>query len=92
VLAAAAVAGLSVAACVLFRISVSYPVVGSSVATLVGLIAVALVVIRLLDPPGGSGVDREIGAWLGLACAIAVTVGGWMGMQPRRARRPASAH
>jgi hypothetical protein len=84
-LAAAAVMGLSVAICVLFRISVSYPVAGSSVAVLFGLIAMALIVVRLIDPPGGGGVDREIGAWIGLVCAAAVTVGGYLGMQPLKA-------
>jgi hypothetical protein len=90
-LAAAAVAGLSAAIVVLTHLSVSYPVAGSSVAALFGSIAVVLIVIRLIDPPGGGGVDREIGAWLGLFCAAAVTVGGYLGMQPRRAPRTASA-
>ena len=90
-LAAAAVAGLSVAVCVLFRISVSYPVAGSSVAALFGVVAVVLIVIRLIDPPGGGGVDRDFGAWLGLACAAAIAVGGYLGMQPRKAPRPLSA-
>jgi hypothetical protein len=85
VLAAAAVAALSVAICVLFRISVSYPVAGSSVATGFGLVAAVLIVIRLIDPPGGGDPSIEIGAWLGLASAIAVTIGGYMGMQPLKA-------
>jgi hypothetical protein len=91
VLAAAAVVGMSVAACVLLRISVSYPVAGSSVAVGLGAIAVILIVIRLLDPPGSGHVDLEYGAWLGLLCAAAVTVGGYLGMQPLKAPTAASA-
>jgi hypothetical protein len=84
VLAAAAVVGLSVAACVLLGISVSYPVAGSSVATGFGALAVVLIVIRLIDPPGSGDVSLEIGAWLGLASAAAITIGGYMGMQPMK--------
>jgi hypothetical protein len=91
VLAAAAVVGMSVAACVLLRISVSYPVAGSSVAVGLGAIAVILIVIRLLDPPGSGHVDIEYGAWLGLPCAAAITVGGYMGMQPLRAPKASAA-
>ncbi|MGZ5310327.1 MAG: hypothetical protein ACXWZW_07730 [Solirubrobacterales bacterium] len=40
-----------------------------------------LVAFRLLDPPGGGEVDRLAGAWLGLACCIALVVGGWLGMK-----------
>ena len=82
-IAAAAAAGLSVGVCVLFRISVSYPVAGSTVAALFGVIALALIIWRLLDPPG-SGLDREVGAWLGLFAAGGVAVGGYLGMQEPR--------
>jgi hypothetical protein len=92
VLAVAAVIALSVAVCVLFRISVSYPVAGSTVAALFGAIAVILIVIRLIDPPDdGAGVAREFGAWLGLASALGITIGGYLGMQPLKAPSPASA-
>jgi hypothetical protein len=80
VIAAAAVAGLSVGLAVLFRISVSYPVAGSAVATLLGALALLLIVYRLLDPPGGD-LDVEFGAWLGLLFAAGVGVGGYLGMQ-----------
>ncbi len=91
VLAAAAVMGVSVAICVLARISVSYPVAGSSVAAGLGAVALILIVIRLIDPPGEGEVGIEIGAWLGLVSAIAVTIGGYLGMQPMKAPRTASA-
>jgi hypothetical protein len=76
---------------VLTRLSVSYPVAGSSVAALFGGIALVLVVYRLLSPPGGGGVEREIGVWLGLVFAAAVALGGYLGMQPRKAPRAVSA-
>jgi hypothetical protein len=91
VLAAAAVAALSVALCVLFRISVSYPVAGSSVATGFGFVAAVLIVIRMIDPPGAGHIGLEFGAWLGLASAVAVTIGSYMGMQPLKAPKASAA-
>jgi hypothetical protein len=85
ILAAAAIMGMSVAACVLLRISVSYPVAGSSVATGFGLVAAVLIVIRMVNPPGAGDPSIEIGAWFGLAAAIAITIGGYLGMQPLKA-------
>lgn len=57
------------------------------------MIALVLIVIRLLDPPE-AGLDREVGAWLGLVCAAGITVGGYLGMQDRQRdarRQPPSA-
>jgi hypothetical protein len=88
-LAVTAVVGMSVAICVLAGISVSYPVAGSAVATLFGVIAVALIVYRLINPPGDH-LGREIGAWLGLIAAAAITYGGYLGMQPMKAPREVS--
>jgi hypothetical protein len=79
-IAAAVVAGLSVGVVVLFRMSVSYPVAGSTVATLFGSIALVLIAFRLVDPPG-SDLSLEYGAWLGLLAAAGITVGGYLGMQ-----------
>jgi hypothetical protein len=90
-IAAAAAAGLSVGLCILFRISVSYPVAGSTVTALFGAIALVLIVWRLLDPPA-SGLDREVGAWLGLLAAAGLTIGGYLGMQePGPLRTPSAA-
>jgi hypothetical protein len=91
ILAAAAVMGLSVAACVLLHISVSYPVAGSSVATGFGAVAVVLIVIRMINPPGAGDPSVEIGAWIGLVSAVAVTIGGYMGMQPLKAPKASAA-
>jgi hypothetical protein len=56
-----------------------------------GAVAVVLIVIKLLDPPRGGDVGLEVGAWLGLGSAIAIGVGGYLGMQPLKAPRAASA-
>jgi poly(3-hydroxybutyrate) depolymerase len=89
-LAAAVIAALSVAAAVLFRISVSYPIAGSTVSALFGGIALLLIVIRLLNPPGGGGVGIEYGAWLGLISAAAITLGAYVAMQEPTAHRAAA--
>ncbi len=87
VIAGAALSSLSVAIVVIGRISVSYPIAGSAVATGFAAVALILIVIRLIDPPGGGGVVVEYGAWLGLASAAAATVGGYLSMQ-----EPSSHH
>jgi hypothetical protein len=86
-IALAAFFSLSVAFSVVGKISVSYPVAGSTVATLFGAIALVLIVYRLLNPPG-DGLDVEYGAWIGLVSALAATYGGYLGMQPLAATRP----
>lgn len=92
VLAAAAATAISVGVVVLLRLSVSYPVAGSSVAGGLGVVALLLVAIRLINPPGGGDVDREIGAWLGLIATVGIAWGGWLGMQEARPlRRPSAA-
>jgi hypothetical protein len=91
-MAAAAIAALSVAVAVLFRISVSYPVAGSTVTTLFGGLALILVAYRIIDPPGDGGeLDRGIGAWLSLLAAAGITFGGYLGMQEAQAT-PSAAH
>ena len=75
------------------RSSVSYPVAGSSVAGGLGIVALVLIVIRLINPPGSGDVDREIGAWLGLIAAAGIAWGGWLGMQEAGPlRSPSAAH
>jgi hypothetical protein len=90
VLAAAAAVALSIAICVVFRISVSYPVAGSSVATGLGFVAATIIVIRMINPPGYGAIVLQFGAWLGLASAIAITIGGYLGMQPLKAPKSPS--
>ncbi len=93
VLAAAALTAISVGIVLLFRLSVSYPMAGSSVAAGLGIVALILIVIRLINPPGSGDVDREIGAWLGLITAAGIACGGWLGMQESRPLgTPSAAH
>jgi hypothetical protein len=91
VMAAAAIAGVSVGIVAFGRISVSYPVAGSSITLGFGALALLLIAYRLIDPPGGGEVDREVGAWLGLIAAAGVTFGGYLGMQEARPLRTPSA-
>jgi hypothetical protein len=92
-LAAAALTAISVGIVLVFRLSVSFPVAGSSVAAGLGIVALILIVIRLINPPGGGDVDREIGAWLGLIAAAGIAWGGWLGMQESRwVHTPSAAH
>jgi hypothetical protein len=91
ILAAAAVMGMTVAFVVITHLSVSYPVAGSSVATGFGAVAVVLILIRMINPPGAGDVSLEIGAWLGLVCAAAIAIGGYMGMQPLKTPKASAA-
>jgi hypothetical protein len=51
--------------------------VGAAVLTVVfGALGVLLVLFRLIDAPA-DGLEVRAGAWLGLAAAVAITVGGW---------------
>jgi hypothetical protein len=61
--------------------SVSLPVAGSAVTAGIGAIAFLLVLYRLIDPPGGDGIGREIGVWLGLLATAGIAYGGYEGMQ-----------
>ena len=91
VMAAAAIAALSVAIVVVTRLSVSYPVAGSAVSALFGGLALILIAYRLINPPGGAEVGREIGPWLGLVAAAGVTLGGYLGLQEPRGMQPSAA-
>lgn len=79
-IAAAAIISISVGLVVITRISVSYPVAGSAVATGFGAAAFVCILYRLIDPPA-DGTEREIAAWLGLIAAGGITLGGYLGMQ-----------
>jgi hypothetical protein len=90
-MAAASIAALGLAVVVIARLSVSYPAAGSAISTGFGALALILIAYRLIDPPGGGDVDREICAWLGLLAATGITLGGYLGMQEPRAIGTASA-
>lgn len=64
-------------------LSVSYPVAGSAIACGAGLLAFALVLFRILDPPFDyeGGIDREPGIWLALVASAGIVFGGYLGMK-----------
>jgi hypothetical protein len=88
-LTAAVAIALSVAQAT--RRSPAIPVSLSVVVFVLGALATVLVLFRLLDPPGVSGVpgvlashlERTLkaGVWLGLLSAIGVTVGGYLSLR-----------
>jgi hypothetical protein len=52
-----------------------------ALAAFVGIFAVLAALYRVADPPGPGGVDRAIGAWVGLAAVVGCTLGAWWGMK-----------
>jgi hypothetical protein len=78
ILAVAALTALIVGAISLSGASVSLPVAGSAITTTLGIIAALLIAFRILNPPGD--LHRELGAWVGLAWAAGIVVGGYIGM------------
>ncbi len=81
ILLLAVIASVGFAVIDLSGASVSLPVAGSAVTAGIGAIAFLLVLYRLIDPPGGDGIGREIGVWLGLLATAGITYGGYEGMQ-----------
>jgi hypothetical protein len=81
VLLLAAIAAVGYALVQYTGASISAPVALSTIACGLGVIAFVIVLFRLLFPPGGGEVDREIGVYLGLVTTAAITVGGYLGMQ-----------
>jgi hypothetical protein len=60
--------------------------VGAGVVTVPsGFAGVVLVIFRLVDSPGDAA-GVEIGAYLGLAATVAITVGGWLSIANERVR------
>ena len=67
------------------------PVSMSVVTTVLGAVAVVLILVRILDPPGVSGLpalvasrlERTVkpGAFLGLLSALGIAVGAWMSLR-----------
>jgi peptidoglycan/LPS O-acetylase OafA/YrhL len=85
-------AAVGVFALALFFVTAHQPVPALPIAldalvTLAGMVAVALVLVRVGFPPGEPG-SREWGLWLALAAALGVTVGGWISMRDQRLSRP----
>lgn len=55
------------------------PIAGSAIITGLGMIALVLIVVRLIEPPGN--LEREVGVWLGLLAILGIVFGGWTAMQ-----------
>jgi hypothetical protein len=77
VLAVAALLGIALAVLQATRTSPAWPVVADVIGTVVGFIALVLLLIRLLDPPA----DRAWGAFIGFVSCLAVLVGAWLAMR-----------
>jgi hypothetical protein len=82
----AAVAGLTLFWLTLTRASPALPVAAGVWTSLLGLIATLCVVLRVLDHPAGS-FDTCFGVWLGLAGALLVLLGAWLGINDERPLR-----
>jgi hypothetical protein len=67
------------------RRSPAVPVAFSVFCVLAGALATLLIAFRILDPPGSEPLSEvHRGAWLALAAAVVVTVGGWRSMRVER--------
>lgn len=75
----AIVAGVAFAAMAFMAQSPRLPVAPAAIVAGLGIVAVLLVVIRLIDPV--LDLDRSIGLFLGLIAAAGIAFGGFLGMQ-----------
>lgn len=78
---AAAVALSLITAGLFFARAQATSVAASSVTVAIGALGFLLVLYRLIDPPGGEDIGRELGAWLGLIATGAVVAGAYLGIQ-----------
>jgi hypothetical protein len=58
------------------------PITATAFVALGGVVAVLLVLLRLLDPPGSA--SRELGLYLGLLAALGVAAAAWRSMADER--------
>ncbi len=91
-LALAALGGLGVFWLTLTRSTPAIPVAAEVWTTLLGLLATVCVVFRVLDHPAGS-FDTCVGLWVGLAGAMLILLGTWLGLNDERPlrKRPISS-
>jgi hypothetical protein len=78
-----AIAGLGAIAAVLFTASrpgTAVPIAFTVLAALGGVLALVLVLWRMVDPAPPGDVGLAIGAWLGLAAALAIAGGALRGL------------
>lgn len=86
VLAVVALAALAIPVLTAVHRVPAVPLAHQSLTTLVGLLAVALVLIRVLNLPDWAD-QREWGLWVALAAALGVVVGGLIAMRDERLTR-----
>jgi len=70
------------------RRSPAWPVAVALLLIPTALLASVALAYRLLDPPGGLAVGT--GAWLGLACTLALLAGAWLALRDERPPRHAA--
>jgi hypothetical protein len=63
------------------------PLVLDALVALAGKVALVIVLIRMLSPPGAAE-GLELGIWLALAASVAIVVGGWVAMRDERLSPP----
>ena len=92
ILAVTAVLAIVAAVIVGLARASSVSVASTSLAILPAAICLIVTVYRLLSPAPAGDASLEVGAWLGLAAAIAISVGAWTGANDEGpARRTAEA-
>lgn len=89
VLFATAVVAVGLAVLTATQRTVNLPVAASAITAALGILSLALVLYRVIDPPGTGGdflgaevdITRKIGLFLGLIATGAIAAGGWLSMQ-----------
>jgi hypothetical protein len=82
VLALLALVPLALVAVQATRDSPSLPVAFSVLTTIAGAVATLLILYRIVNQPGpNDAVSVELGAWIGVAAAVAIAGGGWRSMR-----------
>jgi peptidoglycan biosynthesis protein MviN/MurJ (putative lipid II flippase) len=61
------------------------PVIGGVAATWLGIAALVIVALNVVDRPDRFA-DTRYGAWIGLAATVALAAGGWWAIRDERAR------
>ncbi|HEY5197528.1 MAG TPA: hypothetical protein VIJ51_10935 [Solirubrobacteraceae bacterium] len=89
-LALTALSGVGVFWVTLTRSGPAIPVAAGVWTTTIGLVSTLCVGLRLVDRPAGS-FDTCVGVWLGLAGALLVLIGAWVGLNDERPSRRSPA-
>jgi hypothetical protein len=79
-----AAAAIAVWAIELFVPTVELPAPAWQIAGAAGALAALIVVVRMIDQPGGELVSLSFGIFLALIAAVAVVAGAYLNMQERR--------